>query len=235
LRSGLTCGGIRRPGMNPLHQFVAGIGAAPFFDLGEHSAIECEKRDEVRPPLAPGKIAQTTPIDVPMHVVIPSASLKTGRRLSVQNRPTRNGLRHYERTIVPIATFGYGLGATSGGRDGENVGGGAGGGGVGARRVGYIEISSAGARYVSISTFRNVVIAALASIATGLCWDVCAVRPYRLLFGPNSVSGTGAFSNSSVNIVTTTWSRIEEPFRAARRQPPALFATVCFQKDAWMR
>jgi uncharacterized spore protein YtfJ len=74
----------------------------------------------------------------------------------------------YERTIVPVATFGYGLGATSGGRDGENVGGGAGGGGVGARPAGYIEISSAGARYVSISAFRNVVIAALAGIAAGL-------------------------------------------------------------------
>jgi uncharacterized spore protein YtfJ len=73
----------------------------------------------------------------------------------------------YERTIVPVATFGYGLGATSGGRNGENVGGGAGGGGVGARPAGYIEITKAGARYVGISTFRNVVIAALAGIAAG--------------------------------------------------------------------
>ena len=95
----------------------------------------------------------------------------------------------YERTIVPVATFGYGLRATSGGRDGENVGGGAGVGGVGARPAGYIEISSAGRGMWSISTFRNVVIAALAGITAGLLWDACAVRPYRFVFGPNSVLG----------------------------------------------
>jgi uncharacterized spore protein YtfJ len=47
----------------------------------------------------------------------------------------------HDRIIVPAARFGYGVGATSGGRDGDNVGGGSGGGGVGARPVGYIEIT----------------------------------------------------------------------------------------------
>jgi Sporulation protein YtfJ (Spore_YtfJ) len=55
----------------------------------------------------------------------------------------------YERTIIPVAKFGYGLGATSGGRNGENVGGG--GGGVGAKPAGYIEITDQGTRYVAIS------------------------------------------------------------------------------------
>src|SRR5271170_1107620 len=65
----------------------------------------------------------------------------------------------YERTIVPVARFGYCLGATSGGRNGESVGGGGGGGGACARPAGYIEISSGGARYVDVSTWRNVAIA----------------------------------------------------------------------------
>ena len=52
---------------------------------------------------------------------------------SVYGEPVRVG----NRPIVPVAKVGYGLGATSGGRNGETVGGGSGGGGVGARPVGY--------------------------------------------------------------------------------------------------
>jgi len=82
----------------------------------------------------------------------------------------------FERTIVPVAKFGYGLGATSGGRDGDSVGGGSGGGGVGARPAGYIEITSAGARYVGISTLRYIVVAAVAGIAAGFLLGRCSGR-----------------------------------------------------------
>lgn len=73
----------------------------------------------------------------------------------------------HERTIVPVAKFGYGLGASSGGRSGEDVGGGGGGGGVGAKPAGYIEITEQGTRYVPISTLREMVIAAIAGMAVG--------------------------------------------------------------------
>ena len=73
----------------------------------------------------------------------------------------------HERTIVPVAKFGYGLGASSGGRNGENVGGGSGGGGVGAKPAGYIEITEHGTRYVPISPLREIVIAALSGMAVG--------------------------------------------------------------------
>ena len=73
----------------------------------------------------------------------------------------------HDRTIIPVAKFGYGLGATSGGRNGDSVGGGSGGGGVGAKPAGYIEITAHGARYVDISTPRQMLIAALAGLAVG--------------------------------------------------------------------
>ena len=73
----------------------------------------------------------------------------------------------HERTVIPVAKFGYGLGATSGGRNGESVGGGSGGGGVGAKPAGYIEITEHGTRYVEISTPRQIVIAALVGLAAG--------------------------------------------------------------------
>ena len=73
----------------------------------------------------------------------------------------------HNRTIVPVAKFGYGLGATSGGRDGDKVGGGSGGGGVGATPVGYIEITKDGTRYVPFSTPRQILLAALAGIGLG--------------------------------------------------------------------
>jgi uncharacterized spore protein YtfJ len=47
----------------------------------------------------------------------------------------------YDRTIVPVAKFRYGVGATSGGRDGGN-----GGGGSGAAPAGSIEITAEGTR-----------------------------------------------------------------------------------------
>lgn len=72
----------------------------------------------------------------------------------------------HERTIVPVAKFGYGLGASSGGRNSDGVGGG-GGGGVGAKPAGYIEITEQGTRYVPISTLREMVIAAIAGMAVG--------------------------------------------------------------------
>jgi len=73
----------------------------------------------------------------------------------------------HERTVIPVAKFGYGLGATSGGRNGETVGGGSGGGGVGAKPAGYIEITNQGTRYVAFSTPRQLLIAVFAGIATG--------------------------------------------------------------------
>jgi uncharacterized spore protein YtfJ len=73
----------------------------------------------------------------------------------------------HDRIIVPAARFGYGFGATSGGRDGDNVGGGSGGGGVGARPVGYIEITEHGTQYVPFSTLRQILLLALAGIGVG--------------------------------------------------------------------
>lgn len=73
----------------------------------------------------------------------------------------------HERTVIPVAKFGYGLGATSGGRNGESVGGGSGGGGVGAKPAGFIEITEQGTKYVDISTPRQILIAALAGLAAG--------------------------------------------------------------------
>src|ERR1700754_3894628 len=71
------------------------------------------------------------------------------------------------RTIIPVAKVGYLVGATSGGRNGETVGGGSGGGGVGARPVGYIEITDAGTRYVEFSGARKIIVAAALGFLAG--------------------------------------------------------------------
>src|ERR1700691_5943981 len=85
---------------------------------------------------------------------------------SVYAEPIHSG----SRTIIPVAKVGYLLGATSGGRNGETVGGGSGGGGVGARPVGYIEITDAGARYVELSAIKKIIAAvALGFVAGYLC------------------------------------------------------------------
>lgn len=76
-------------------------------------------------------------------------------------------IKAHNRTLVPVAKVGYGLGATSGGRKGEQVGGGGAGGGVGAKPVGYIEISDERTRYVSFSTPRRIMAVLLAGIAAG--------------------------------------------------------------------
>jgi uncharacterized spore protein YtfJ len=87
----------------------------------------------------------------------------TARASNVYGEP----IHAFDRTIVPVAKFGYGLGATSGGKDGENVGGGSGGGGVGAGPAGYIEITLEGSRFVAFSTLPKLAAAALAGLAAG--------------------------------------------------------------------
>jgi uncharacterized spore protein YtfJ len=73
----------------------------------------------------------------------------------------------HNRTIVPVAKFGYGLGATSDGRDGDKADGGSGGGGGGAKLAGYVELTEDGARYVPFATPRQIPPAALAGIGLG--------------------------------------------------------------------
>lgn len=87
----------------------------------------------------------------------------TANAKSVYGEPVRVD----NRTIVPVAKVAYGLGATSGGRNGETVGGGSGGGGVGARPVGYIEITGEGTRYVEFSAVKNMVVAAALGFMAG--------------------------------------------------------------------
>jgi uncharacterized spore protein YtfJ len=82
---------------------------------------------------------------------------------SVYGEPIHVG----SRTIVPVAKVGYLLGATSGGRNGETVGGGSGGGGVLARPVGYIEITDGGARYVDLSVVKRSIAAVAIGFAAG--------------------------------------------------------------------
>jgi uncharacterized spore protein YtfJ len=82
---------------------------------------------------------------------------------SVYGEPIHAG----SRTIIPIAKVGYLLGATSGGRNGETVGGGSGGGGVGARPVGYIEITDAGTRYVELSAVKKLLVAVALGFVAG--------------------------------------------------------------------
>ncbi len=82
---------------------------------------------------------------------------------SVYGEPIHAG----SRTIIPVAKVGYLLGATSGGRNGETVGGGSGGGGVGARPVGYIEITDAGTRYVELSAVKKLIVAVAVGFVGG--------------------------------------------------------------------
>jgi uncharacterized spore protein YtfJ len=88
---------------------------------------------------------------------------------SVYGEPIHFG----SRTIVPVAKVGYLLGATSGGRNGETVGGGSGGGGVLARPVGYIEITDAGARYVELSVVKRSIAAVAIGFAAGCLFCGC--------------------------------------------------------------
>jgi uncharacterized spore protein YtfJ len=87
----------------------------------------------------------------------------TASAKSVYGEPIHTG----SRTIVPVARVGYGLGATSGGRNGETVGGGGGGGGVGARPVGYIEITDEATRYVEFSAVKKMIAAAALGFVAG--------------------------------------------------------------------
>ncbi len=87
----------------------------------------------------------------------------TASAKSVYGEPIHTG----GRTIVPFARVGYGLGATSGGRNGETVGGGGGGGGVGARPAGYIEITDEATRYVEFSALKKMIVAAALGFVTG--------------------------------------------------------------------
>ncbi len=82
---------------------------------------------------------------------------------SVYGEPISAG----SRTIIPVAKVGYLLGATSGGRNGETVGGGSGAGGVGARPVGYIEITDAGTRYVELSAVKKMIVAVAIGFTAG--------------------------------------------------------------------
>lgn len=73
----------------------------------------------------------------------------------------------HNRTIIPVAKVGYGVGAGSGRRTGQD-GGTGGGGGVGARPLGYIEITNEGTRYVAFTTPKKIIGAAVAAFAAGL-------------------------------------------------------------------
>jgi uncharacterized spore protein YtfJ len=90
---------------------------------------------------------------------------------SVYGEPIHAG----SRTVIPVAQVGYLLGATSGGRNGETVGGGSGGGGVVARPVGYIEITDAGARYVELSSVKRLIAAVAIGFAAGCL--LCGCKP----------------------------------------------------------
>jgi uncharacterized spore protein YtfJ len=87
----------------------------------------------------------------------------TANAKSVYGEPIHTG----SRTIVPVAKVGYGLGATSGGRIGETVGGGGGDGGVGARPLGYIEITDEATRYVEFSALKKMIVAAALGFVAG--------------------------------------------------------------------
>jgi uncharacterized spore protein YtfJ len=71
------------------------------------------------------------------------------------------------RTIIPVARVGYGLGASSGGQNGETIGGGGGGGGVGARPVGYIEITGEGTRFVQYTALKKMIVSAALGFVAG--------------------------------------------------------------------
>jgi uncharacterized spore protein YtfJ len=91
---------------------------------------------------------------------------------SVYGEPIHAG----SRTVIPVAQVGYLLGATSGGRNGETVGGGSGGGGVVARPVGYIEITDAGTRYVELSAVKKIIVVVALAFAAGYWLRGCRRR-----------------------------------------------------------
>jgi uncharacterized spore protein YtfJ len=95
---------------------------------------------------------------------------------SVYGEPVHAG----SRTVIPVAQVGYLLGATSGGRNGETVGGGSGGGGVVARPVGYIEITDAGTRYVELSAIKRLIPAVIIGFAAGCL--LCSFKSLGSLF-----------------------------------------------------
>jgi uncharacterized spore protein YtfJ len=71
-------------------------------------------------------------------------------------------------TIVPVAKVRYGFGGGSGKKGGDPREGGGGGGGFVAHPIGYIELSSAGTRYVPVIDFQSVALA----VAAGLCLGI---------------------------------------------------------------
>lgn len=84
-------------------------------------------------------------------------------------------IESHNRTVVPVARVGYGVGAGAGGREGEGSGGG-GGGGVGAKPVGYIEITDQRTRFVSFSASRKIAGAAILGFAAGFLFHHAGAR-----------------------------------------------------------
>jgi uncharacterized spore protein YtfJ len=71
-----------------------------------------------------------------------------------------------DRTIIPVARVGYGLGA-GGGSDDKREGGG-GGGGVGAQPVGVVEVTPAGTRFIPFHGVRRLAIASAVGFLFGV-------------------------------------------------------------------
>ena len=71
------------------------------------------------------------------------------------------------RTIVPVASVRCGFGGGSGKKDEKGEGGG-GGGGFMAKPAGYIEVSTAGSRFVPIVDFQSVALGVAAGMCVGL-------------------------------------------------------------------
>lgn len=70
----------------------------------------------------------------------------------------------HDRTVIPVAKVGYGVGAGSGGRTGAMEGGG---GGVGVKPVGFIEITKDGTRFVAYTAPRKLLAAVAAAFVAG--------------------------------------------------------------------
>lgn len=115
----------------------------------------------------------TTPLNRQAEEPTSAENLVT--RLSERLAATANAKNVYgepihahNRTVIPVAKVGYGVGAGSGGRTGRDPGsGGGGGGGVGARPVGYIEITDERTRYVGFSTAKKIVAAVAFGFTVG--------------------------------------------------------------------
>ncbi len=115
-------------------------------------------------PLAPLDNPNTEPTRAEDLVSVLSERLAvTASAKNVYGEP----ITAHNRTLVPVAKVRYGVGASSGGRNGQSVGGGAGGGGVAARPAGYIEITDERTRYVSFSMTKKIIATAVAGIAAG--------------------------------------------------------------------